>query len=326
MEDILIGTTDRTVLVFVPDPASTTGQGKTGLVAANITVTYTRVETDNDVVHTDVTASMNNLAALTDAHNDWGWLEVSATLSKGLYRLDLADAVFAAGAWYAVVQVTITTGTAAATPKAFRLVARNDLDGVRLGLTALPNAAANAAGGLPISTAGALDLDGQRADVAAILVDTGTTLDGRIPAALVSGRMDASVGAMAADVVTASAIAANAIGASELAADAVAEIADGVWDEAVSGHSVSGTYGEHHYVIYSGQVSGATSTTTLIDSGLTQADTDHWKGRIIIFLDGTLKYQATDITAFDPALDKLTFTAVTTAPTAGPGGTRYIIV
>jgi hypothetical protein len=31
--------------------------------------------------------------------------------------------------------------------------------------------------------------------VAAILVDTGTTLDGRIPAALVSGRMDASVGA-----------------------------------------------------------------------------------------------------------------------------------
>src|SRR3990167_3278321 len=35
-----------------------------------------------------------------------------------------------------------------------------------------------------------------KTDTAAILVDTGTTLDGRIPAALVSGRMDASVGAM----------------------------------------------------------------------------------------------------------------------------------
>lgn len=32
-------------------------------------------------------------------------------------------------------------------------------DGVRAGLTALPNAAANAAGGLPISTAGGLDMD-----------------------------------------------------------------------------------------------------------------------------------------------------------------------
>jgi hypothetical protein len=46
--------------------------------------------------------------------------------------------------------------------------------------------------------------------VDAILVDTGTTLDGRIPAALVGGRMDASVGAMAANVVTASALAADA--------------------------------------------------------------------------------------------------------------------
>jgi hypothetical protein len=159
MEDILIGTTDRTVLVFVSDPASTTGAGKTGLAAAAVTVTYTRVETDNDVVHSDVTSSLTDLSALTDAHADWGWKEVSATLSKGLYRLDIADAVFAAGAWYAVVQVTITSGTAAATPKAFRLVSRNDLDGVRLGLTALPDAAADAAGGLPVSDAGGLDLD-----------------------------------------------------------------------------------------------------------------------------------------------------------------------
>ena len=61
--------------------------------------------------------------------------------------------------------------------------------------------------------------------VADILVDTGTTLQGeldgiqadtediqsRLPAALVSGRIDASVGAMAADVVTSSALAASAV-------------------------------------------------------------------------------------------------------------------
>lgn len=76
--------------------------------------------------------------------------------------------------------------------------------------TALPNAAADAAGGLPISDAGGLDLDAQVVTkINDILTDTGTTLDARIPAALVSGRMDASVGAMAANVMTAAAAAAD---------------------------------------------------------------------------------------------------------------------
>jgi hypothetical protein len=180
MTDILIGQTDFSKTVFIPDPASTDGSGKTGLVAANLTVSYIRVETDNDVTVTDVTSSLNDLAALTTAHTDWGLKEISSTLAPGLYRLDFADAVFASGAWSAVVYVMITTSAAAASPIEFTLVAVNKLDGVRFGLTALPNAAADAAGGLIISDAGALDADAQRADVVAILVDTGTTLDGKI--------------------------------------------------------------------------------------------------------------------------------------------------
>lgn len=122
MPDILIGSTDYTKTVFIPDPASTTGGGKSGLAAAAMTVSYTRVETDNDVVVTDVTSSLNDLAALTTAHTDWGWKEVSATLAKGLYRLDFADAVFASGAWTAVVHVSITSGLAAASPIEFDLI------------------------------------------------------------------------------------------------------------------------------------------------------------------------------------------------------------
>ncbi len=57
--------------------------------------------------------------------------------------------------------------------------------------------------------------------VDSILVDTGTTLDARIPAALVSGRMDVSVGAMAANVVTATAIASDAITAAKIANGAI---------------------------------------------------------------------------------------------------------
>lgn len=65
----------------------------------------------------------------------------------------------------------------------------------------------------------------------------------RLPAALQGGRMDSSVGAMAANVINAGAIAPDAVGASELAADAVAEIADQVWDEVLSGHLTAGSTG-----------------------------------------------------------------------------------
>src|SRR5690606_27389470 len=51
-------------------------------------------------------------------------------------------------------------------------------------------------------------------------VETDTAdIQSRLPAALVSGRIDASVGAMAANVVTASAIAADAITDAKVAAD-----------------------------------------------------------------------------------------------------------
>lgn len=49
---------------------------------------------------------------------------------------------------------------------------------------------------------------------------------------------------IAADAIGASQIAADAIGSSELATTAVAEIADAVWDEAQSGHTTAGTFGE----------------------------------------------------------------------------------
>lgn len=66
-------------------------------------------------------------------------------------------------------------------------------------------------------------------------VETDTQdIQSRLPAALVSGRIDASIGAMAANTLTASA----------LATDAVGEIADGVWDEALAGHSTAGSAGK----------------------------------------------------------------------------------
>lgn len=136
------------------------------------------------------------------------------------------------------------------------------------------------------------------ADIAAIEAQTDdigtagaglTAITDRLPTTLVSGRIDASVGAMASGVVTAAAIAADAIGASELAADAVTEIRS-----LASGTADSG------------------STSTMVDAARTEADTDYWKGALIVFTSGTLAGQSRVITAFDAATDTITFAPVTT--------------
>lgn len=108
-------------------------------------------------------------------------------------------------------------------------------------------------------------------------------IQSRLPAALVGGRMDSSVGAMAANVVTAAAVAADVT--TELRALA-------------SGTSDSG------------------STTTMVDAARTEADTDYWKGAIILFTSGTIAGQSRLITGFDPATDTITFAPATTQAVA----------
>lgn len=191
MTEIKAGFTDRTELVFIPDPAQTDGTGKTGLVAASLTVSYSRVETDNDVTVTDVTSSLNNLSALTDAHNDWGLKEVSSTLAPGLYRLDIADAVFASGAWSAVVYVTITTSLAAASPMKFELVAFDPLDAAGFGLSRLDAAVTTRASQTSVDT---ID-DFLDTEIAAIVTATGAAAI-RTAIGLASANLDTQLDAL----------------------------------------------------------------------------------------------------------------------------------
>src|SRR3972149_5391036 len=87
-----------------------------------------------------------------------------------------------------------------------------------------------------------------------------------------------TVNGLAANVITAAAIATDAIGAAELAADAVAEIADQVWDELMSGHLTVGSYGQAMRAHgLTGEVNdvGATTTVFIVD-GFTEATADHF--------------------------------------------------
>ena len=114
--------------------------------------------------------------------------------------------------------------------------------------------------GAPAGASVSADVAAVKAETASIQIDT-NDIQTRLPAALVSGRIDASVGAMAADVVTAAAIAADAIGSSELAASAVNEIADQVWEEAIVDHS--GTTGSTAEALNAAGAAGDPWTTQL---------------------------------------------------------------
>lgn len=82
------------------------------------------------------------------------------------------------------------------------------------------------------------------ADIAAVQADA-DDIQTRLPSALVSGRMDVSVGAMAANVLTASALASDAVteiqaGLSTLGAG---DVATAVWDAATASYGSAGSYG-----------------------------------------------------------------------------------
>lgn len=172
----------------------------------------------------------------------------------------------------------------------------------------------------------------------------------RIPAALVSGRIDASVGAMAANVMTAASAAADLTTElqSGLATAAALDIVDNFLDTeiadiqarlpaaltaggnmksdalAVNGStSAAAQLARSAATIVNGAAIAGTLSTTQMTTDLTEATDDHYNGRIIIWTSGVLINQATDITDYTGATKLLTYTAITEAPTAGD---TFIIV
>lgn len=155
-------------------------------------------------------------------------VEVDSTNMPGLYYLELtAGEVDTLGTIY----ISFKTAATAQWHGICHVVDFDPFDGVRMGMTALPNAAAEAAGGLFTRGTGA----GQINQPANGLIDVNVEqwLDSVVNA-LVSGRVDASVGVMAANVLTAAA----------MNADASEEIADAVWDENIeAAHGTDATAG-----------------------------------------------------------------------------------
>ena len=117
---------------------------------------------------------------------------------------------------------------------------------------------------------------------------------------------------------------AGAITADTIAADTITAAK---YDESTA-FPVSSVMSKAGNTIVYGQVSHdntAASTTVFYSNDVTEATADHYNGRVVIFTDGILIGQATDITDYelDTGEGKFTVTALTEAP---PDNCYFVIV
>ncbi len=152
MRDVLKGSTDQSVVIRIVDAEDGTPEQAVEHDTSGIALWYRR---EGGSV-TSITPAA--LAAANSAHSDGG----IEHLDDGYYRLDPPDAAFASGANGVLFGGTVTGMVVIGAY--VHLTAVNVQDAVRAGMTALPNAAADAAGGLPISDAGGLDIDAKLAN------------------------------------------------------------------------------------------------------------------------------------------------------------------
>jgi len=182
------GSADQSVVLRIIDES--TGIPETGVLwnTAGIDLWYRReVATKTSIVEA-------TLATLDAAHADGGFLAIG----DGYYRLDLPDAAVASAAGVNGVMVGGAVTGMIVIGCYVELTAYNPYDTVRAGLTALPNAAADAAGGLPISDAGGLDLDAKLANTNEVTAARMGALTDWIN----GGRLDLILDIIAADTTT----------------------------------------------------------------------------------------------------------------------------
>lgn len=142
---ILAGTTSKIVQIPVYDSSSTTGGMLTGLVfnTASLVCWYNREGAAGSAVQ---------ISLLTATKGTWttaGFVAIDGTNMPGWYELDVPNAAIASGAKSVSIELRGATNMVPVNI-IIELTATDNQDAVRGGMTALPNAAAAASGGLVV--------------------------------------------------------------------------------------------------------------------------------------------------------------------------------
>lgn len=146
---VLKGQTSKLLQIFIQDSSSGVGAGLTGLVfnSASLTAYYYREGAGSAVQIVLATMTLGTWAT-------GGFIVVDGTNLPGVYQLGIPDAALASGANSVIVMLKGATNMA---PLLLEIQLQNmdPYDGVRAGLTALPNVASGSAGAIPTTGAGA---------------------------------------------------------------------------------------------------------------------------------------------------------------------------
>lgn len=153
---VLKGTTSFSVDIFIQDSSVTTGAGLSGLTntSTGIQAWYRRGATGTPT-QIGSTSSLTSLANAQAAWSSGGFVAVSSM--TGLYRFDIPDAVLASGVNDCRVMLFGATNMVPVVLE-LQLVSYDPNDAVRLGLTAMPNAASGSAGAIITSGTGTAQL------------------------------------------------------------------------------------------------------------------------------------------------------------------------
>ena len=201
------GTTNRIVPVFIQNNSVTTGAGLGALSnSSGIVGGYLREGATGVALAVDEVVSTPGTYQAPSAPGKVR-IGTPANMRPGVYELHFHNNLWATGAEAVVISLGGATNMA---DIGLEVQLSDPVRGLGAP-TAIPNAAAGAAGGLPT-----VDANNRIAGIAGTIntldgLDTAqdaqhTITQGRLPAALVGGRMDSSIGAMAANVLTATAI------------------------------------------------------------------------------------------------------------------------
>lgn len=235
------GTTSKLLQVFIQDSSSTTGAGLAGLVfnTASLTAYYYR---EGAATATAITLATMTLGTWATG----GFVVVDGTNMPGLYQLGIPDAALATGANSVVIYLKGATNMVQ-TLAEIELVDYDPYDSVRLGLTAMPNAAAAASGGLPTVDASN-----------AVKVQSGT---GANQISLSSGLVTLAGVTHTGAVIPTVTNLTNAPTAGDLTAAMKTSVEAAVWDATRASHVAAGSFGQGAASVQ-GNVTGSVGSVT----------------------------------------------------------------
>lgn len=205
------GATSIILRVKIRDSTVATGAGKTGLTSSSSGLIISTIA-NNEATPTVYAQASSNVETITTlgtyaapTSGKCRFKEVDATNHKGIYEIQIADARFAvSNARALLVSISGVTG-AAETDFLIPLRDVDPYDGVRFGLSALPNAAAEAAGGLYTRGTGA----GQVNQPANGMIDSNVVRNAGTAITAASGIQEVKVASVAANAIADAAVAAD---------------------------------------------------------------------------------------------------------------------